>query len=155
MEGVENKMEGQELWKQNLPDLKYAPPVHKPLELKTDELGKKTCLPIIDCCQFPQYAERKIPPQCNFTHGEFICSIDSLLWRKLAILPNRIKCVTYFNIVDKSHVLREIYFFVPRPVDCCCSHTLEIELRSFRQRFVSQMVSSQTSIDHSKVCYLR
>ncbi|XP_074627538.1 homeobox protein vent1-like [Acropora palmata] len=68
MEGVEKKMEGQELWKQNLPDLKYSPPVHKPLELKTDELGKKTCLPIIDCCQFPQYAERIIPPQSNFAH---------------------------------------------------------------------------------------
>ena len=72
MEGVENKMEGQELWKQNLPDLKYAPPVHKPLELKTDELGNKTCLPIIDCSQFAQYAERTIPPQSNFAHGEFI-----------------------------------------------------------------------------------
>ena len=80
MEGVKNKMEGQELWKQNLPDLKYAPPVHKPLGLKTDELGKKACLPIIDCCQFPQYAEKIIPPQSNFAHGEFICSIDSLLW---------------------------------------------------------------------------
>lgn len=71
------------------------------------------------------------------------CEIESNVLRILILLTNHMYSGKFTSLYPDLQIVVALRV------------TLEIELRSFRQRFVSQMVSSQTSIDHSKVFYLR